>query len=80
MKHRGILFCCLFILALVVVYLQPVFFQRVSPSRPLFDNPVKAPTNLNYEPIKADGLAKAIGEPLSDFEEDFGSPIRTYRT
>ncbi len=46
-------------------------FQRVSPSRPLFDNPVKAPTNLNYEPIKADGLAKAIGEPLSDFEEDF---------
>ncbi|WP_291292020.1 CAP-associated domain-containing protein [Enterococcus sp.] len=80
MKRRGVLFCCMFILALVLVYLQPVFFQPVSHSRPVLDNPVKAPTNLNYEPIKADGLAKAIGESLSDFEEEFGSPIRTYRT
>jgi uncharacterized protein YkwD len=80
MKRRGILFGCIFILALFVVYLQPVFFQNVSDSRPLSDNPVKAPTNLNYEPIKADGLATAIGEPISDFEEEFGSPIRTYRT
>lgn len=80
MKHRGILFGCMFILALAVVYLQPVFFQHASDSSFFSENPVKAPTTMNYETIKADGLANAIGEPVSDFEEDYGLPVRTYRT
>ncbi|WP_313510002.1 CAP-associated domain-containing protein [Enterococcus sp.] len=80
MKHRSMLFGCLFILALAVVYLQPVFYQHASDTPFVSENPVKAPTTMNYETIKADGLANAIGEPVSDFEEDYGLPVRTYRT
>ncbi|OTN76293.1 hypothetical protein A5886_001370 [Enterococcus sp. 8G7_MSG3316] len=80
MKHRGMLFGGLFILALAVVYLQPVFFQHASDTSFLSENPIKAPTTMNYETIQASGLAEAIGEPVSDFEEDYGLPVRTYRT
>lgn len=60
MKRRGLLFCGLFVLALIIVYLQPVFMQNASDSRVTIENPIKAPTNMNYEPIAAQGLAELI--------------------
>lgn len=80
MKRRGLLFCGLFVLALIIVYLQPVFMQNASDSRMTIENPIKAPTTMNYEPIVAQGLAEMIGEPVSDFEEVYGLPIQTYRS
>ena len=80
MKRRGLLFCGLFVLALIIVYLQPVFMQNASDSRVTIENPIKAPTNMNYEPIAAQGLAELIGEPVSDFEEVYGLPVQTYRS
>ena len=64
MKHRGIFFLLLVYFGAGRRLSAASIFQRVSPSRPLLIILQKAPTNLNYEPIKADGLAKAIGEPL----------------
>lgn len=80
MKRRGLLFCGLFVLALIIVYLQPVFMQNASDSRMTIENPIKAPTTMNYEPIEAQGLAELIGEPVSDFEEIYGLPVQTYRS
>lgn len=80
MKRRGLLFCGLFVLALIIVYLQPVFMQNASDSRMTIENPIIAPTTMNYEPIAAQGLAEMIGEPVSDFEEVYGLPIQTYRS
>ena len=80
MKRRGLLFCGLFVLALIIVYLQPVFMQNASDSRMTIETPIKAPTTMNYEPIAAQGLAELIGEPVSDFEEIYGLPVQTYRS
>lgn len=80
MKRRGLLFCGLFVLALIIVYLQPVFMQNASDSRMTIENPIKAPTTMNYELIAAQGLAELIGEPVSDFEEIYGLPVQTYRS
>lgn len=77
MKHRGILFCCLFVIALFVVYMQPVVFQDSSFSGPSSTSPTKSPTNLNYEEISAEGLALDINQPLETFEEKYGQPIKT---
>ena len=72
MKRRGLLFCGLFVLALIIVYLQPVFMQNASDSRMTIENPIKAPTTMNYEPIAAQGLAELIGEPVSTLKKSTG--------
>lgn len=80
MKYRGWLFWGLLLLALIVVYYQPVIFQEKSSSRPLVENRAKAPTSLNYQPIEADGLALEVGESLTSFEERFGQPVKTFQS
>ncbi|MGX7162730.1 CAP-associated domain-containing protein [Enterococcus massiliensis] len=77
---RGGLFIGLFLLALSVVYLQPVFFPQ-SPSKPRQSVTTSVdgiPTTMNYEPIKAQGYATSIGMTVKAFNQQFGAPIKSY--
>jgi len=76
MKKRSLLFTGLFLIFLVVLYMQPIWF----PQEPAEDETTKQlprtppATNLNYETIETEGFAHWIGKDLDEFEEDFGQP------
>ena len=78
---RGCLFGGLLILALGIVYFQPVFFPQKAPEprHSVTQNSADGiPTTMNFEPIPAQGYAKFIGEPVKTFAERFGEPVKTF--
>ncbi|HIY57877.1 MAG TPA: hypothetical protein H9829_06730 [Candidatus Tetragenococcus pullicola] len=73
MKQRVLLFSGIFILCLVLLYMQPVWFSTV-PTVPPENEVHKEPpaTTLNYVPIQSEGFANWIGKSLQDFQEEYG--------
>ncbi|MHC5267650.1 CAP-associated domain-containing protein [Enterococcus sp. LJL98] len=76
MGRRSILFSGLFILSLVVVYLQPVFSYRATPA-PVQGTHLQTPplTSLNVEPLPTQGLAQWVGQPMKAFEGLYGQAM-----
>lgn len=90
MKRRLIFLLLLFI-AILVVYLQPVFFPRQAPAYDNQTNKDVSQTSLKYEPIKVSGYASLIGKnsseltnilgkPLVSYDSGFGYRVNTYKT
>lgn len=82
MKRRGFLFVGLLVIALLAVYLQPVYFPK-KPAKPretiAEDTTVDGTsTALKYEPIKAQGYAAYIGKSLDSLTARLGKPVKSY--
>ena len=80
MKRR-LMFFGFLILALLVVYLQPVFFPRQAQTIRPHDSQAAGEgtiTNMQADPVAAAGFATEIGSSLKDFEKTHGAPIVTY--
>lgn len=80
MKRRFIFFG-FFVLALLAVYLQPVFFPRQAQTIRPQDSHVTGEgtiTNMQVDPIAASGFAMEIGSSLKDFEKTYGKAIDSY--
>jgi len=76
MKKRGLLFAGLFLLFLILLYMQPVWFPQDSAEDKQDQAINREPpaTNLNYEPIQTAGFAEWIGQDLDEFEKKYGEP------
>ncbi|PAB02162.1 CAP-associated domain-containing protein [Enterococcus canintestini] len=90
MKRR-IIFLLLLVTAILVVYLQPVFFARQAPAYDSQTNKDISQTSLKYKPIKVSGYADLIGKssselrnllgkPLVSYDSGFGYRVNTYQT
>lgn len=80
MKRRFI-FLGFFVFALLVVYLQPVFFPRQAQTiRPQNSQATGEGTitNMQADPVPAAGFATEIGSSLKDFEKTYGQPVDSY--
>lgn len=80
MKRR-LMFFVFLILALLVVYLQPVFFPRQAQTIRPHDSQATGEgtiTNMQADPVAAEGFATEIGSSLKDFEKTHGAPIISY--
>ncbi|MBP6359818.1 MAG: hypothetical protein KA306_03360, partial [Enterococcus sp.] len=73
MMRRGLLFFGLFLISLVIVYMEPIWSYQISPNDgqelPLQSPP---PTSLNLESIPTQGTAQWIGQPMKAFSTLYG--------
>ena len=71
--RRGLLFFGLFLISLVIVYMEPIWSYQISPNDgqelPLQSPP---PTSLNLESIPTQGIAQWIGQPMKAFTTLYG--------
>ncbi|WP_297074528.1 CAP-associated domain-containing protein [uncultured Enterococcus sp.] len=78
MKYRGVLFWIMLILALIIVYAQPVF----STGKPTTAVPTTAvhTTKNSYETLKSQGMATFVGKDVNQFMETYGQPTDIVET
>ena len=80
MKRR-LMFFVFLILALLAVYLQPVFFPRQAQTIRPHDFQATGEgtiTNMQADPVEAEGFATEIGSSLKNFEKTHGAAIVSY--
>lgn len=77
MKRR-LIFFLLLLVAMFIVYLQPVFFTRQAPAYNNQTNKDVSQTSLKYEPIKVSGYANLIGKSSSELTNILGKPLVSY--
>ncbi|MFV0558521.1 MAG: CAP-associated domain-containing protein [Enterococcus sp.] len=79
MGKRGLVFTSSMLVALALVYAEPIVFPKTIPDSPIEKSEVsRQSTALQYEPIPTQGYAKWIGQSLKTFESNFGSALESY--